>query len=143
MREHGSKFSKAGVRLAAVVQAQAEQLPEVCGYSRDFACIPDPRRVSHNELGLEPMSFWKMLTSKWMRRARRRAAAAGHRQHWKRTLAKESDWMLLPAAALIGPNGRILWAYHGTHLGDLPALDNLLAVAQEHWDPRQSERRRS
>lgn len=131
------------MRLAAVVQANSEELPEVCGYSRDFVCIPDPKRSSHSELGLEPMSFWRMLTSKGMRKARRRAAAAGYRQNWKRTLAKESDWMLLPAAALIAPSGRILWAYKGTHMGDLPKLDDLLAVAQEHWDPRQSERRRS
>ena len=58
-------------------------------------------------------------------------------------MAKESDWMLLPAAALISPRGRILWAYRGAHMGDLPELSNLLAVAQEHWDPRHSERRRS
>lgn len=131
------------MRLAAVVQVHSEELPEVCGYSRDFVCIPDPKRETHSELGLEPMSFWKLLTSKWMRQARSRSAAAGHKQNWKRTLAKESDWMLLPAAALIAPSGRILWAYRGTHMGDLPPLDNLLAVAQEHWDPKQSERRRT
>jgi len=143
LREHGPRFTQAGVRLALVVQASAERLPEVSGYSRDFTCIPDPKRSTHAQLGLRRMSLWKMLTSGGLRRAFRRSRASGHRQHWKRTMYKESSWTLVPAAALIGPKGRILWAYEGEHNGDLPPLDNLLAVAQEHWDPSRSERRPS
>ncbi len=129
------------MRLAAVVQALPEDLAEVCGHSPYLSCIADPEKETHRALGLRRMSWWKLFFSRELRRRRSQAAAAGNRQNWRRTFARESDTLLLPAAALVGPGGRILWLQRGEHTGDLPSADVLLAIVQEHWDPKSSERR--
>jgi len=141
LRGQAERFRKAGVRLAAIVQAKPEDLAEVCGHTPHLACISDPEKETHRAFGLARSSLWKLLASKELYRRRSQAAAAGHRQNWKRTFARESDALLLPAAVLVGPGGRILWVHRGNHPGDLPPADVLLAFAQEHWDPRHSERR--
>ena len=141
MRGNAERFRKAGVRVAAIVQARPSELAQVCGHTPNLVCIADPERGTHRILGLQRVSLWKLLTSRELFRRRSQAAAAGHRQDWKRTFARESDGFLLPGAVLVAPGGRILWAQRGEHPGDLPPADVLLAFVQEHWDPRPSERR--
>lgn len=141
MRGNAERFRKAGVRIAGIVQARPQDLAQVCGHTPNLVCVADPERQTHRALGLVRMSLWKLLTSRDLFRRRSQAAAAGHRQNWKRTLARESDGLLLPAAVLVGPGGRILWVHRGEHAGDLPSADVLLAFVQEHWDSRHSERR--
>jgi hypothetical protein len=143
LRELAPRFKQADVRLAVVVQAPADRLTEVCGFSEDLACIPDPEKASHRAMGLSGMASWKLFLLADLFRRRRRAAKAGFRQNWRRSFAKESDAFLVPGAALVERGGKILWLHRGEHVGDLPPAGDLLAVAQEFWDPSPSERRRS
>ena len=89
-------------------------------------------------MGLGRMSVWKLLTSIDLHRRRSQASGHGFKQSWRRTFARESDDLLLPGAALVARGGRILWLYRGEHPGDLPAADNLLAVASEFATPVRS-----
>ena len=141
LRAHGGRFAGAGVRLACIVQAHPRQIAEVCDSGGAFECIPDPRRESHRALGIGRLPLWRLFTARDLWKRRKQALAAGHRQDWRRTFARESDGLLLPAAALVAPGGKILWLHRGEHTGDLPGVDAMLAVAQEHWDPKSSEQR--
>lgn len=129
MREARAKLAERGVELALIVQARPEELRSLCG--AELHCIADPRKESHAAFGLTHASPWATLFSLDFHRRRRAAARAGFRQHWKRTFARESDSLLSPGAALVARGGRILWSYRGEHPGDLPAADDLLAVASE------------
>jgi len=143
LRELEAEFLDAGVKVACVVQAHPDQLPKECTAARHLTCVPDPKRESYRAMGLGKMSLWKIFTAGDLWRRRKHAAARGFKQNWKKTFARESDGLLLPGAALIGPRGKILWIYRGEHTGDLPPADALLAVVQEHWDPKASESRPS
>jgi len=143
LRELEDEFLAAGVRVACVVQAQPDQLPRECTGVRHITCVPDPEKESYRAMGFGRMSLLKIFTSRDLWRRRKLAVAGGFKQNWKKTFARESDGLLLPGAALIGPRGRILWLYRAEHTGDLPPADALLAVAQEHWDPKGSESRPS
>ena len=129
------------MRLACVIQARPDQVDQMCGPGGSSFCIADPEKKSHRAIGLRRMSLWKILTARGLWSRRKQAQAKGHRQDWRRTFARESDGLLVPGAALIGPGGKILWLYRGEHTGDLPPADALLAVAQEHWDPHSSQHR--
>lgn len=122
--------------LACVVQAKPGELRRLCG--AELHCIADPTRASYGAVGLARMSVWKLLTSLDLHRRRSQASAHGFRQSWRRTFARESDALLLPGAALVARGGRVLWLYRGEHAGDLPAADNLLAVASEFATPVRS-----
>ena len=149
MRELAPQFAAAGVRLAAVVQAEPEVLEEKCGSTDELLCIPDPEHVSARAMGLGKMPLWKLSSLPAILRARRRAMSAGHRQDWRRTLQKESDTLLVPGAMMVSgkssgsSGGRILWLYRGEHVADLPDASDLLAIAQEYADPSHSARERS
>ncbi|NOT31961.1 MAG: hypothetical protein HOP15_16060 [Planctomycetes bacterium] len=129
MRENQPKLAERGVALACIVQARPADLRSVCG--AELACIADPRHESYEAMGLGRMSVWRLLTSLDLHKRRSQAAKKGFKQDWRRTFAKHSDALLLPGAALVARGGRILWLYRGEHAGDLPAADNLLAVASE------------
>lgn len=126
-----------------MVQARPDALPEECKGSSHLECVPDPQKESYRAMGLGKMSLWKVLTSRELWRRRKEAVRQGFGQNWRKTFARESDGLMLPGVALIAPGGRIRWLHRGEHTGDLPPADVLLAIAQEHWDPRESERRPS
>lgn len=136
LRENEAKLSERGVALACIVQARPGELRELCG--AELQCIADPRHESFDAMGLGRMSLWRLFTSLEFHRRRSQASAHGFRQNWRRTFARESDARLLPGAALVARGGRILWLYRGEHPGDLPAADNLLAVASEFATPVRS-----
>lgn len=133
MRETQPKLSERGVRLACIVQARPAELRKLCG--AELHCIADPSHASYAAMGLGRTSVWRLFTTLELYRRRAAASRAGFRQGWRRTFARESDTLLLPGAALIARGGRILWLYRGEHPGDLPAADNLLAVASEFATP--------
>jgi hypothetical protein len=133
LRETQPKLAERGVALACIVQARPGELRGLCG--AELHCIADPLHESHGAVGLGRMSIWRMLTSLDLHRRRSQAAGQGFRQSWGRTFARESDTRLLPGAALVARGGRILWLYRGEHAGDLPAADDLLAVASEFATP--------
>ena len=133
LRETQPKLAERGVHLACIVQARREDLRGLCGAELD--CIADPRHASHAVMGLGRMKLWKILTSMDFHRRRAQASGHGFRMSWRRTFARESDTFLLPGAALVARGGRVLWLYRGEHAGDLPAADNLLAVASEFATP--------
>ena len=143
MRGLEESFLAAGVKVACVVQAQPGQLPRECKPARHITWIPDPEKESYRALGLGAMPLWRMFTARDLWRRHKLAKAGGFRQSWRQTFARESDWSLLPGAALIDRRGRILWMHRGEHTGDIPPADALLAIAQEHWDPKSSESRPS
>ncbi len=130
MRDHGSEFGEAGVRVGMVLQASSEETAGICGDAPGFACVPDPEHVTHRALGLGKMSMGAMLTSSGLRARRKEAARAGHGQHWGRTFAKTSDWTMVPGAALVARDGRLLWVHRGEHVGDLPSAAALLEVTR-------------
>lgn len=136
LREQQPKLSERGVALACIVQARPGELRELCG--SELHCIADPKHASYDAMGLGRMSLWRLLTSLDLHRRRSQASAQGFRQSWRRTFARESDARLLPGAALVARGGRIQWLYRGDHAGDLPAADNLLAVASEFATPVRS-----
>lgn len=136
LRENQPKLAERGVALACIVQARPGELRGLCG--AELHCIADPTHASHDAMGLGRMGFWKLLTSVELHRRRSQASAHGFKPSWRRTFAKESDSRLLPGAALVARGGRILWLYRGEHAGDLPAADNLLAVASEFATPVRS-----
>ena len=133
MRETQPKLAERGVGLACIVQARPGELRSLCG--AELHCIADPAHESYGAMGLRRMSFWRLFTSLDLHRRRSQASAQGFKQSWRRSFAKESDTMLLPGAALVARGGRVLWLYRGEHAGDLPAADNLLAVASEFATP--------
>lgn len=133
MRETQPRLAERGVRLACIVQARPVDLRRMCG--AELHCIADPTHASSSAMGLGRMSFWKLFTSLDLHRRRSDASSKGFKQSWRRTFAKESDTLLLPGAALVARGGRVLWLYRGDHPGDLPAADNLLAVASEFATP--------
>jgi hypothetical protein len=136
LREHQARLSERGVALACVIQARPGELRELCG--AELHCIADPLHESHAALGLGRMRLWTFLTSLELHRRRSQAAARGFKQSWRRTFARVSDARLLPGAALVARGGRVLWLYRGEHAGDLPAADDLLAVASEFATPVRS-----
>src|SRR5262245_29701287 len=129
LRETQPKLEERGVALACIVQARPGELRGLCG--AEIHCIADPAHESYAAMGLGRMSFWKLFTSIDLHRRRSQAFA----QSWRRTFARESDTLLLPGSALVARGGRVLWLYRGEHAGDLPAADNLLAVASEFATP--------
>ena len=122
--------------LACIVQARPWELRSLCG--AELHCIADPAHASYDAMGLKRMSPWKLLTSLDLYRRRSQASTHGFRNSWRRMFARESDPLLLPGSALVARGGRILWLYRGDHPGDLPAADNLLAVASEFATPVRS-----
>ena len=133
MRDTQPKLAERGVALACIVQARPGELRSLCG--AELHCIADPSHESNGAMGLGRMSFWKMLTSLDLHRRRSKASGQGFKQSWRRTFVHESDVLLLPGAALVARGGRVLWLYRGEHAGDLPAADDLLAVASEFATP--------
>jgi hypothetical protein len=129
LRAARAKLAERGTELAVIVQARPDELRTLCG--AELHCIADPRRESHTAFGLQHTSPWGMFFSLAFHRRRRAATAAGFHQDWRRTFARESDTLLAPGAALVARGGRILWAYHGEHPGDLPTGDDLVAIASE------------
>jgi hypothetical protein len=133
LRETQPKLAERGVALACVVQARPGELRGLCG--AELHCIADPARASYSAMGLGRMSVWKLFTSLELHRRRSHASSQGFKQSWRRTFARESDTLLLPGASLVARGGRVLWLYRGEHAGDLPAADDLLAVASEFATP--------
>lgn len=129
LRAVRTSLRERGAELAVVVQARPEDLRALCG--AELLCVADPRRVTHAAFGLEHASPWRLLLSLDYHRRRRAAARSGFHGNWRRALARESDLLLAPGAALVARGGRILWMYRGEHPADLPSADNLLAVASE------------
>ena len=136
LRATQPKLSERGVRLVCIVQARPEELRSLCG--AEVPCVADPRHTSHAAMGLGRMSVWKLLTSLDFHRRRLAASSKGFKQNWRRTFGKHSDSLLLPGGALVARGGRVLWLYRGEHAGDLPAADDLLAVASEFATPVRS-----
>ena len=132
LRESAPRLKAAGARLGMVVQAPAEELADKFGSTDDFVCVPDPEKETHEALGLTHASGLSLLLNGDLRRRRKRAAEAGFAQNWGSTFAKGGDWMLVPGAALVAPNGRLRWIHRGAHVGDAPSTEDLLAVLHEY-----------
>ncbi len=141
LRESAPRVQARGVRLSCIIQARSENVEEFCGgleYSPGLPhwplleCVPDPEHKTHDEFGLSRMPWWKAFTKRDLWRRQRAASQLGFRQSWRRTFAPESDKLRNPGAALVDPNGKILWLYHGEHPADLPSSEDFLAIASEY-----------
>ncbi|MGA8222757.1 MAG: peroxiredoxin-like family protein [Candidatus Acidiferrales bacterium] len=134
MREKLLEFEKLKVRLACIVQGTAKDAAELCGpYGLTANCVPDPKRESYAELGLD-RTKWKELLfpSQELRQRRKDNRDAGFAINFKRSLKGTCDILLLPGVALVARGGKILWLHRGAHPGDLPSADELLEKVRQH-----------
>ena len=131
------------MKLAVIVQFPASEQAEKCGHSDHLRCVPDPGKVTHRAWGLKRLFLPRWSALRELMRRQREATRSGFAQSWRRSFASESDWLLVPGAALVERGGRVLWLHRGEHPGDLPSAEDLLAVAQEHVVPAEGRSRSS
>lgn len=132
MRETQPKLKKLGVRIGCVVQGTPEEAQRYCGRWKAIACIPDPDRASYKAMGFPRGGLKDISYGAGVTKATFQAMRKGFRGGLRGSLEKSSDWFQLPGAALISADGTLLWLHRGTHMGDLPDADALLAAADTH-----------
>ena len=134
LRDKRKEFAELGVKLACVVQGNANDAGELCGpYAMADVCVPDPRKESYWKFGLD-RTTWRALVrpSKELIRRRKETQAAGFEINVRRSMKGSCDILLLPGAALVAQGGRILWTYRGTNPADMPNGDALLEVVRSY-----------
>lgn len=128
LREKLPEFKRHGVRLACIVQGTAAEAGEICGaYGMAGNCIPDPEKQSYANMGLDRTTLRAMVfASPELRQKRKENRAAGFSVSLKKSFMPHCDIYLLPGAALVARDGKILWLHRGKNPGDLPPADALL-----------------
>ncbi len=123
MRTHAAEFRKAGVQLAAIGlgdRQYAKAFREETGI--EFPLLIDAERTAYRAAGLKKASLLHLL-----RRdnavARKRARAAGHRQH---QLGK--DPLQLGGSFVFGPGNVDRFAHVSDTFGDNTPVEKLLAA---------------
>jgi len=134
LREQLPELEKLGLKLACVVQGDADEAADFCGqYGMAPHCIPDPDKESYRKFGLDRTSWGALLfPSPELKKRRKENREAGFAVSVKGTLKNHCDILLLPGAAVVARGGKILWLHRGKHPADLPAAAALLAEARQH-----------
>ncbi len=125
MRAHEPAFREAGARLAAIGlgdREYARHFREETGIT--FPLLIDEQREAYRAAGLGKASLWHLLRPDNFA-ARRRARAAGHRQH---RLGK--DPFQLGGSFVFGPGDVDLYAHVSETFGDSAGPAALLAAAR-------------
>jgi alkyl-hydroperoxide reductase/thiol specific antioxidant family protein len=132
LRDKRADFAKLGVKLACVVQGNADDAEELCGpYGMADVCVPDPRKESYRKFGLDRTTWMALVRPSEELRARRKEnREAGFSINVKRSMKSTCDILLLPGAALAARGGKILWVHRGANPGDMPNADALLETAR-------------
>jgi AhpC/TSA antioxidant enzyme len=125
LRAHEPTLREAGVRLAAIGlgdrrHAQAFRVETGIG----FPLLVDEDRQAYRAAGLRTGGLWHLLRPDNFA-ARRRARAAGHRQH---RLGKEP--FQLGGSFVFGPGDVELYGHVSRTFGDTAPVADLLAAAQ-------------
>ena len=108
-----------------VVAADEATTQSLCTpYGVADACIADPDRRTHRAARLRPASLLSFFSRELLKRARENHRA-GFRQNWAKS--RLDDLGRVPGAMRIDARGNVAWLYRGTHAGDLPPLEELLA----------------
>jgi hypothetical protein len=143
LREQMPEMEKLGVKLACVVQGNADEAAEFCGqYGMASQCIPDPNKESYRKFGLERTSWGALLfPSPELKKRRKENRAAGFAVSVKGTLKNHCDILLLPGAALVARNGKILWLHRGKDPADLPAAEVMVNEARKNMGSTSVEHR--
>jgi hypothetical protein len=122
LREHEDEFKKKGARLAAVGLGDKKY----AGFFRektriDFPLLVDENREAYKAVGLKHASLLHLLRRDNMQ-ARRRAQAAGHKQH---RLGK--DPFQLGGSFVFAPGNRDLFVHISDTFGDNASPKDMLA----------------
>ncbi len=122
MREHEEEFRKKGARLAAVGLGDKKY----AGFFRektkiDFPLLVDENREAYKAVGLKHASLLHLLRRDNMQ-ARRRAQAAGHKQH---RLGK--DPFQLGGSFVFAPGNKDLFVHVSETFGDNASPTDMLA----------------
>lgn len=123
MREFEPQFQQKGARLAAVGLGDASY----AGFFRektkiDFPLLIDEKREAYKAVGLKHASLLHLLRRDNMQ-ARRRAQAAGHKQH---RLGK--DPLQLGGSFVFAPGNKDLFVHISETFGDNAAPKDMLAA---------------
>jgi len=123
LREFEPQFQQKGVRLAAVGLGDSSY----AGFFRekakiDFPLLIDDKREAYKAVGLKHASLLHLLRRDNMQ-ARRRAQAAGHKQH---RLGK--DPLQLGGSFVFAPGNKDLFVHISETFGDNAAPKDLLAA---------------
>jgi len=134
LRDKKAAFAKLGVKVACVVQGNADDADELCGpFGLGENCVPDPGRRSYRKLGLDRAKWMDLLRPSEELRARRKEnREAGFSVNLKRSMKGTCDILLLPGAALVARGGKILWVHRAVHVGDMPNADALLETTRKY-----------
>jgi AhpC/TSA antioxidant enzyme len=133
LREQMPELEKLGVRLACIVQGDAEEAAEFCSqYAMAAQCIPDPKKETYRKFGLD-RATWKSLLfpTPELKQRRKENRAAGFGVSVKGSLKSHCDILLLPGAAIVAQGGKILWLHRGKNPADLPAAEVMVAQAKK------------
>ncbi|HEY0702052.1 MAG TPA: peroxiredoxin-like family protein, partial [Candidatus Acidoferrales bacterium] len=132
LRDKRREFAELGVKLACVVQGDAEDAEELCGpYAMADVCVPDPLKKSYREFGLDRTTWMALVRpTKELMRRRKETQAAGFEINVRRSMKGTCDILLLPGAALVALGGKILWTHRGVNPADMPSADALLEIGR-------------
>jgi len=133
LREQMQELEKLRVRLACIVQGDAQETAEFCGqYTMAAHCIPDPNKETYRKFGLD-RATWKslLLPTPELKQRRKENRAAGFGISVKGSLKSHCDILLLPGAAIVAQGGKILWLHRGKNPGDLPSAEVIVAQAKK------------
>jgi len=123
LREHESEFKAEGARLAAVGLGDVQYARLFREKSKiDFPLLIDDQRLAYGVLGLKKATLLHLLRSD-NTRARKRARAAGHRQH---RLGK--DPFQLGGSFVFAPGNRDLFVHVSETFGDNADPKEMLAA---------------
>ncbi len=124
LREHESKFRERGARIAAIGLGDrnyARMFREDTGIT--FPLLIDEQREAYRAAGLKSGSLLHILRSD-NAEARKRARAAGHRQH-----KTGKNPFQLGGSFVFGPGNVDRFAHVSETFGDNAAIEKLLAAA--------------
>jgi hypothetical protein len=110
----------AAVPRVCILQADAAETAKWCaGNAGCSTCVPDPKHETFAAMGLGHATLGGILRpSESLKQRRGEAKAAGAKQNWLRTFAPGNDMLQLPGAALVGPDGTILYIHRGSDTSD-------------------------
>jgi len=100
LREQMQELEKLRVRLACIVQGDAQETAEFCGqYTMAAHCIPDPNKETYRKFGLD-RATWKslLLPTPELKQRRKENRAAGFGISVKGSLKSHCDILLLAAS---------------------------------------------
>lgn len=121
------QFKKRMVGLIVALQSEPETVKKVVGKNGlPFPIACDPNEEIFKLYGVLPGSIFRYITPRTILSAVR-SIAKGYR-HGK----YEGEERQLPAVFLVGKDKKILYAYYGKNVADVPGNKALLKIVEKH-----------